>query len=219
MTSRGFLGASIMAAVAASSCCILPMVLALAGVSLAGAAGAFAPWRPYLLAVTFALLVFGIYFAYWPARRHCEPGAACARPGVSRSGRIGLWMATALVLALAGFPYYSGPVAGRVLWGSAGAPAAAGLPPTPVLFGQQKLASDATARIKVKGMTCGSCAVSVKKALTSTKGVKKADVSLEKGLAVVVYDHAQVDEEQIRAAINKTGFQALPGDKKREGKD
>ncbi len=53
-------------------------------------------------------------------------------------------------------------------------------------------AKETTTQIKVSGMTCGACAVSVKAALTRTKGVKSADVSTVKGLATVVYDDTQV---------------------------
>ncbi len=79
-----------------------------------------------------------------------------------------------------------------------------------ILFGGMAMAKDVTAQIKVNGMTCGSCAVSVKRALIGTKGVKSADVSVEKGLATVVYDSDQVKEQQLRDAIKKTGFQAEP---------
>ena len=87
-----------------------------------------------------------------------------------------------------------------------------------LLLAASAMAKEATAQIKVKGMTCGSCAVSVKKALTGTKGVKSAEVSLEKALATVAYDDAQVNEAQLRAAINRTGFEALPPEKKAETK-
>lgn len=79
-----------------------------------------------------------------------------------------------------------------------------------LLLGGMAFAKEATTEIKVKGMTCGSCVVTVKKALAQTKGVKSADVSLEKTKATVVYDDAQVSEQQLRDAINKTGFKAEP---------
>ena len=69
-------------------------------------------------------------------------------------------------------------------------------------------ATDLKTEIKVSGMTCGACSVSVKSALTRIKGVKSADVSYEKGLATVVYDDQQTNEQQLREAINKTGFKA-----------
>jgi copper chaperone CopZ len=71
-------------------------------------------------------------------------------------------------------------------------------------------AKEITADIKIKGMTCGSCAIAVKKALTDTKGVKKADVSLEQKRATVIYEDSQVTEKQLRDAINKSGFEAEP---------
>ena len=71
-------------------------------------------------------------------------------------------------------------------------------------------AKEVTTQIPVSGMTCGSCAVAVKKALTSVEGVKKADVSVEQNKATVVYEDSQVTEKQLREAINKTGFKAEP---------
>ncbi len=79
-----------------------------------------------------------------------------------------------------------------------------------LLLAGTALAKDVTTQIKVSGMTCQACAVSVQKNLERTKGVKRAEVSSEKGLATVVYDDAQVNEQQLRAAIDKTGFKAEP---------
>lgn len=71
-------------------------------------------------------------------------------------------------------------------------------------------AKEITAEIKVQGMTCGSCVVAVKRALTGTKGVKSADVSLEQNRATVVYEDTQVSEKQLEEAINQSGFKAEP---------
>ncbi len=77
------------------------------------------------------------------------------------------------------------------------------------------VAKEATANIRVTGMTCGACAAGVKWTLQQTKGVKSATVSLEKKQATVVYEDTQVTEEQLREAINtKTGFKAEPAEKK-----
>jgi len=68
--------------------------------------------------------------------------------------------------------------------------------------------------MKVSGMTCGACPVSVRAALIRTKGVKSADVSAEKGAATVVYDNSVVNRQQLVETINKTGFKAEPGKEK-----
>lgn len=47
-----------------------------------------------------------------------------------------------------------------------------------------------------------------------TKGVKRAEVTSEKGIATVTYDDTQVNEQQLRDAINKTGFKAEPHQEK-----
>jgi copper chaperone len=62
--------------------------------------------------------------------------------------------------------------------------------------------------IKVEGMTCGGCAVTVEKALKKTPGVEDAKVSYEKGEAWVKYDDAKVTLAKLREVINNTGFKA-----------
>ncbi len=84
-----------------------------------------------------------------------------------------------------------------------------------LMFAGAAMAKDSTAQIKISGMTCGACAVSVKRGLEKTKGVKSADVSVEKRLATVVYDDSQVNDQQLRDAINKTGFKAEATEKKK----
>jgi mercuric transport protein len=84
-----------------------------------------------------------------------------------------------------------------------------------LLFAASAMAKDSTVQIRVSGMTCGACSVSVKRGLEKTKGVKSADVSVEKGLATVSYDDSQVNEQQLRDAINKTGFKAEPVQEKK----
>ena len=81
---------------------------------------------------------------------------------------------------------------------------------TALLLAGTALAKDVTAQIKVSGMTCQACAVSVQKGLEKTKGVKHVEVSSEKGLATVVYDETEVNEQQLRAVIDKTGFKTEP---------
>jgi copper chaperone CopZ len=84
-----------------------------------------------------------------------------------------------------------------------------------LLFAASAFAKDVKTEIKITGMTCGACAVSVKSALGKVKGVKNADVSHEKGLVTVVYDDVQPNDQQLREAINKTGFKAEPAQEKK----
>ncbi len=103
---------SVIAAFGASLCCSLPIIFALTGFSIIGASAYFDSLRPYLLVVTFGLLGVAFYYAYRPMpKTACAPAAACAVPANRRSTRIVLWLVTAPVIAMAAFPYYSGPVA------------------------------------------------------------------------------------------------------------
>ena len=115
MKEKAFAGASVVTAFAASLCCILPIIFVLTGVGIAGAATFFAAWRPLLLVITFLLLALGFYFTYRKSRYACGPGTDCERPVVARAGRIWLWIATALVILFAAFPYDSGAVANFLL--------------------------------------------------------------------------------------------------------
>ena len=67
-----------------------------------------------------------------------------------------------------------------------------------------------TVTIRVEGMKCGKCSASVTKVLKATDGVEDAQVSQEKGEAVIKYDDAKLTEAKLREVINGTGFKALP---------
>jgi len=72
----------IFGALAASSCCIVPLILFSLGIGGAwiGNLTALAPYKPFFVAGTAGLLGYGFYLVYWKARRACAEGAACARP-------------------------------------------------------------------------------------------------------------------------------------------
>lgn len=63
--------------------------------------------------------------------------------------------------------------------------------------------------IRVEGMSCGHCVMTVKKAIESLEGVKGADVSLEDKKAVVEYDEKKVKLEDIRAAVKEAGYEPV----------
>ena len=67
-------------------------------------------------------------------------------------------------------------------------------------------AATKTVTLKVKGMKCAKCSASVTKALKATDGVEDAQVSSEKGEAVIKYDDQKLTETKLREVINGTGF-------------
>ena len=66
-----------------------------------------------------------------------------------------------------------------------------------------------TVTIKVDGMMCAKCSSSVTKALKATEGVEDAQVSSDKGEAVIKYDDQKLTEAKLREVINSTGFKAV----------
>ncbi|MBK6631634.1 MAG: mercury transporter MerT [Betaproteobacteria bacterium] len=94
-------------ALAASSCCIVPLVLFSPGVGVAwvGNLTALAPYKPLFVAATSGVLGYGFYLVYWKPRRACANGAACATLVPSRLVRTALWIATVLVAAAFAFDY------------------------------------------------------------------------------------------------------------------
>lgn len=67
-----------------------------------------------------------------------------------------------------------------------------------------------TVTLAIKGMTCGGCVLGVRTVLTRLPGVSSADVSYEKGRAVVTYDPARVTVAQMVAAIATLKYTATP---------
>jgi copper chaperone CopZ len=197
MKNRAFIGASLIAGIAASLCCILPIVFALAGAGIVGAAAFLAAWRPYLLGITFLLLGLGFYFSYRKPKHTCEPGSACENPATNRRGRIGLWIATVGVLIVAAFPFYSEPVA-KLLLTSKGWETAAAAPRLD------------RASFAVEGMDCSACATVIEKKLKNLDGVRSAIVSNEEKRATVEFDAGKVTIAQLEQAIEDAGYRARP---------
>jgi len=102
--------ASVVAALAASSCCVIPLVLFTLGVSGAwiGNLTVLAPYQPVFVAVTLALLAAGFFMVYRKPKVACAPlGSYCATPRSDRIAKVGLWSATVLIAIALAFPYLS----------------------------------------------------------------------------------------------------------------
>ncbi|MGH6807028.1 MAG: mercuric transporter MerT family protein [Ensifer adhaerens] len=97
----------ILGAIAASSCCIIPLILFSLGIGGAwiGNLTALAPYKPLFVTGTAGILGYGFYLVYWKPRHACAAAAACARPVRSLLVEIALWIATALVAAAFAFDY------------------------------------------------------------------------------------------------------------------
>jgi len=60
-------------------------------------------------------------------------------------------------------------------------------------------------KLKVEGMTCNHCVMAVKKALSRVPGVERAEVSLERGEALV---EGNADPKALIRAVEEEGYRA-----------
>lgn len=190
-----FLGGSIVAAVAASLCCLGPLVAVTLGSGGLVGSALFEKWRPLLLVATFALLLLAWYLTYRKSSGACAEGSTCASKPVSKWNKLLLGLATGIVVAVAAFPSLSSALL-RTTPGSA-----------PTLK-----AGDGSAVLKVKipSMDCAACAAGIQAKLRKLTGVQGAQVLFDTKEATVRYDAVKLSPAQIVAAIDAAGFKAEP---------
>lgn len=61
--------------------------------------------------------------------------------------------------------------------------------------------------LKIGGMSCGHCVMSVRNALSSTEGMKVEDVRI--GSAKVTFDETVVSPDAAAAAVRDAGYDVL----------
>lgn len=65
-----------------------------------------------------------------------------------------------------------------------------------------------TVTLEISRMVCPACPITVKKALKKVDGVLQADVSFEKKEAIVTFDDAKTNVDQLVKATGNAGFPA-----------
>ena len=63
-----------------------------------------------------------------------------------------------------------------------------------------------TTVLKVEGMTCGHCEMSVQEALDELEGVRSARADRNTGDVEVTYEEGRVTDEQFRQAVGEAGY-------------
>lgn len=87
-------------AILASTCCIVPLLLVIIGVSgtWIGNLTALAPYSIYFTIAAVAFVGLGFWHVYFRKVPECVDGAYCAQPGSRRITKIALWAAALLLL-------------------------------------------------------------------------------------------------------------------------
>lgn len=195
-STKSLAGTGLLAALAASLCCITPLLAIVGG--LGGVVSTFSwlePLRPYLVALTLGVLGF----AWYQQLRHRPAAAAdcgCTVPAKSSpmQSRGFLGVITALAGLLLAFPYY-----GAQFYPSA--------TPKPVVAISAALWQ--TSSYRIGGMTCEACARHVEHDVQQLPGVQSVQVSYERGTAQVRFNAAVTSVAQVEQAIIGTGYSVL----------
>jgi len=202
---------AVVAAVLASSCCILPALLALLGAGSLGVGAQLAALRPYFMGVTFALLAAAFYFTY---RKKPQAAAddCCAVPAsedccavtqvdnlrykANRTSKGTLWVVTAIALFAAFYPQIQA-------WRhSGGREVHAALLVNDAQTAQRLV-------FKIEGMSCEGCAANIEKSLMKVAGVTKAAVDFKSGKAVVKWSGKRPDRTALAKAVESVEGKAV----------
>ncbi|ASE62083.1 mercuric transport protein MerTP [Chryseobacterium indologenes] len=192
-TDKKLIGTGLLTAIAASLCCITPVLALIAGTS--GLASTFSwlePFRPYFIGLTILVLGFAWYQKLKPLRKidcNCE---VTEKPNFMQTSSF-LGIVTVFAGLLLSFPIYSH-----------------------IFFSQTKSKTIITQTSKIqkvefaiKGMTCSGCEQHIKTEINRLKGIVEVVVSYEKGNAIVKFDSKQTSITEIENAINSTGYKAI----------
>ena len=182
----------IFTAVAASICCITPVLALIAGTS--GIASTFSwvePFRPYLIGLTIIVLVFVWYQKLRPKTQE-EIDCACeddAKPSFWQSKRF-LLIVTLFASLMLAFPYYSNLFYAQ--------------PTKDIVYVSQSNIKKHT--FEVAGMTCAGCEAHVENEVNKLDGIISVKASYENANTIVEFDKTKIDESEIEKAINSTGY-------------
>lgn len=196
-SSKSLAGTGLLAALAASLCCITPLLAILGG--LGGVASTFSwlePLRPYLVALTVGVLSFAWYQQLRPAPVAADDCGCLvpAKPSLMQS-RGFLAVVTVLAVLLLTFPYYSAR-----FYSSAALKPVAATSAAPVWQ---------TSSYRISGMTCEACARHVEHDVQLLPGVQSVRVSYDQGTAQVRFNPQVTPAAQVEKAINGTGYPVL----------
>ena len=204
-TNNSFIGASLIASIACSLCCITPVLVLIAGTS--GMASAFSwiePYRPYLIGFTILVIGFTWYLKLKPKMKidcNCEAGCdcnsgcaceSCKKPKFTQAKKF-LGIVTLFAALMITFPYYS-----SVFY--------------PKNEKQIIIVESANIRninLQIEGMTCTACVETINYSINKLAGILKIKTSYETGTTEIDFDKSKTTRSEIVEAINSTGYKVI----------
>ncbi len=198
-----FIGTSVLTALAASICCITPVLAVLAGTT--GLASTFSwiePFRPYLIGFTVLVLAFAWYQKFKPKTKaeidcECEDDLPAGKAGKLNfiNSKVFLFLVTLFAGAMLAFPYYS-----HIFYSNADTS-------KEIVYVEQSNVKEI--RVTIEGMTCTGCEAHIESEVNKLDGILKVDADYESANTIVKYDETKVDLQKIETAILSTGYKIV----------
>ncbi|MDT0621579.1 mercuric transport protein MerTP [Croceitalea vernalis] len=192
-SEKKLIGTTIITAIAASLCCITPVLALIAGTS--GIASTFSwiePFRPYLITITIVLLAIVWYQKLKPKKEEIDCECEDDNPKFINSKKF-LFLITLFTGLMLAFPNYS-----------------------EIFFPSDKkevvYVSESDVNVveyKISGMTCAGCEVHIESEVNKLDGIIEVKANYENGNTVVKFDRGKVTNKEIEVAVGKTGYKII----------
>ena len=193
MSLARLMGAGVFTAIAASLCCITPVLALIAGSgSIASSFSWIAPARPYMIGLTIAVLGFAWYQKLKPQSTD-DCGCAIDEKPKFLHSKTFLLIVTIFAALMIAFPSYA-----------------------KVFFPKNEKATIVveksniqTVELSIKGMSCEACEEEVNHEVNKLPGIIQSTVSYENRNAIIKFDVSKTTIKDITDAVNATGYKVI----------
>ena len=193
-TEKKLIGAGLLTAIAASLCCITPVLALLGGAS--GLASSFSwiePFRPYLIGLTITVFAFAWYQKLKPQKQvDCD----CEADNKKSFWQSKSFLAIVTVVAglLIAFPYYA-----KIFY------------PKPqeakvIIVDKSNIA---TVQLNISGMDCEGCTAQINGELSKVNGVIEANTSYKNANAIVKFDNSKISVDSLSSIVTNIGYKVI----------
>ncbi|TMI93707.1 MAG: mercuric transport protein MerTP [Bacteroidetes bacterium] len=192
MNNGKLISAGVFTAIAASVCCIVPVVALVAGSgAIASSFSWIAPARPYMIGLTVALLGFAWYQKL--KKPQVIDDCGCDKKPLFFQSKMFLLSVTLFAALVIAFPFY----------------AKAFFPKKEKTSVNVEKSNIQTVELNIKGMGCEACEQEIDHEVNKLPGIVRSTVSYKNKKAVIQFDISKTTLKDITDAVNATGYKVI----------
>lgn len=192
MNNGKLISAGVFTAIAASVCCIVPVVALVAGSgAIVSSFSWIAPARPYMIGLTVALLGFAWYQKL--KKPQVIDDCGCDKKPLFFQSRMFLLSVTLFAALVIAFPFY----------------AKAFFPKKEKTSVTVEKSNIQTVELNIKGMGCEACEQEIDHEVNKLPGIVRSTVSYKNKKAVIQFDISKTTLKDITDAVNATGYKVI----------